>query len=114
MANIEIFFQSMCLSLIFFKNLLIFVFFLFVYCAQPLRRVQLFGTPWTVAHRTPLSMGFLRQEYWSGLPFSPPGDLPDPGIEATSPALAGGFFATEPSGEFLFIICVLTCYLKSF
>ena len=56
--------------------------------------VQLFVTPWTVAHQAPLSMGFSRQEYWSGLPFPPPGDLPDPGIKPaslTSPALAGGF-----------------------
>ena len=52
--------------------------------------------PWTVAHKAPLSMGFPRQEYWSGLPFFFPGHLPDPGIEPTSPALAGGFFTTEP------------------
>ena len=56
-----------------------------------------FVTPWTVAHQTPLSMGFPRQEYWSGLPFPSSGDLPDPGIEPMSPALAGGFFTTEPS-----------------
>ena len=55
--------------------------------------------PWTVAHQAPLSMGFPRQEYWSGLSFPPPGDLPDPGIEPTSPALAGRFFITEPSGK---------------
>ena len=47
-------------------------------------RVQLFATPWTVAHQGPLSMGFSRQEYWSGLPFPPPGDLPDPGISFVS------------------------------
>ena len=52
--------------------------------------------PWTVAHRAPLSMGFPRQEYWSGLPFPSPGDLPNPGTELTSPTLAGGFFTTEP------------------
>ena len=49
-----------------------------------------------------LSMGFSRQEFWSGLPFTPPGDLPDPGIESgspVSPALAGGFFTTDPPGE---------------
>ena len=53
---------------------------------------QLFATLWTLAHQAPLSMGFSRQEYWSELPFPPPGDLPDPGIEATSPvspSLAG-------------------------
>ena len=49
-----------------------------------------------VARQAPLSMGFPRQEYWSGLPCSPPGDLPDPGIEPVSPALAGRFFTTEP------------------
>uniref|UniRef100_A0AAA9TDG6 EF-hand calcium binding domain 2 n=1 Tax=Bos taurus TaxID=9913 RepID=A0AAA9TDG6_BOVIN len=50
----------------------------------------------TVAHQVPLSKGFSRQEYWSGLPFPSPGDLPNPGTESTSPALAGGFFTTEP------------------
>ena len=49
--------------------------------------VQLFATPWTVACKDPLSMGFSRQEYWSGCPFSSPGDLPNPGIEPRSPAL---------------------------
>ena len=49
--------------------------------------VQLFATPWTVAYHTPLSMGFLRQEYWSGLPFPSPEDFSDPGIEPRSPAL---------------------------
>ena len=58
------------------------------------------ATPWTVAHQAPLSMGFPRQKYWSGLPCSPPGDLPDPGIKpAPSPTLAGGFFTTEPLGS---------------
>ena len=50
-------------------------------------RVQLFATPWTVAHQAPLSIGFSRQEYWSGLPFPSPGNLPNPGIEPGSPAL---------------------------
>ena len=54
-------------------------------CAQSLNRVQLFGTLWTVAHQA-LSMGFSRQEYWSGLPCPPPGDLPTPGIKPASPA----------------------------
>ena len=49
-----------------------------------------------MAYQAPLSMGFPRQEYWSGLPFPSPGDLPDPGVEPMSPALAGGFFTTEP------------------
>ena len=58
-----------------------------------------FETPWTVACQTLLSMGFSRQEYWSGLPFPSPGDLLDPGTEPMSPALAGGFFTTEPPGK---------------
>ena len=64
--------------------------------------VQLCVILWTVAHQAPLSMGFSRQEYWSGLPFSSPGDLPDPGIEPAtlmSPALAGGFFTTRATWE---------------
>ena len=54
---------------------------------KSLSRVRLFATPWTVAYQAPPSMGFSRQEYWSGLPFVSPGDLPDPGIESSSPAL---------------------------
>ena len=53
-------------------------------------------TPWTVAHQAPLSMGFPRQEYWSGLPAPSPGHLSHPGIKPTSPAMAGRFFTTEP------------------
>ena len=62
-------------------------------------------TPWTVAHQAPLPIEFPRQEYWSGLLFPPPGDLPDPGIEPMSSALqlvsciAGRFFTTEPPGK---------------
>ena len=58
-----------------------------------------FATPWTVARQAPLSMGFLRQEYWGGLPFTPPGNLPDPETEPRSPQWAGGFFTTEPPGK---------------
>ena len=58
-----------------------------------------FATPGTVARQAPLSMGFPRQEYWSGLPFPSPGDLPDPGNESESPALVGRFFTTEPPGK---------------
>ena len=61
--------------------------------------LTLFLTPWTIAHQAPLSMGFSREEYRSGLPFSSPGDLSDPGIDPTSSALAGGFFTTEPPGR---------------
>ena len=67
-----------------------------------LSHVRFFAVPWTVAHQTPLSMGFPRQEYWSGLPFPTLGDLPHPGIELTSlvsSALAGGFFTTAPPGK---------------
>ena len=58
-----------------------------------------FATPLTVAHQAPLSMGFSRQEYWSGLPFPSLWGLLNPGIEPTSPALAGGFFTTKPTGK---------------
>jgi len=64
--------------------------------------VRLFVTPWTVACQAPVSIGFFRQEYWSGLPCPPAGDLPDPGIKPASlmsPALAGGFFTTESPGK---------------
>ena len=67
-----------------------------------LSSVQLSATPWTIAHQGPLSMEFSRQEYWSRLPFPPPGDLPDPGIEPASPlspALAGRLFTTMPLGK---------------
>ena len=63
-----------------------------------------FVTPWTAAHQAPLSMEFLRQEYWSGLPCPLPGDLPDSGIEPTSlmsPALAGEFFTASATWEAL-------------
>ena len=64
-----------------------------------LSRVRLFATPWTVAHQAPPSMGFSRQEYWSGLPFPFPGDLPDPGIEPRSTALQEDALTSEPPGE---------------
>ena len=65
-------------------------------------RVGFFATQWTIAHQAPLSMGFSRQEYCSGLPCPPPGDLPDPAMEPTSPmspALAGRFFTTSATWE---------------
>ena len=64
--------------------------------------VRLFATPWTVACQAPLSVGFSRQKYWSGLPFPSPGDLLNPGIEhklLLSPSLAGGFFTTSTMEE---------------
>ena len=69
---------------------------------KSLSHVQLFATQWTVAHQAPLSMEFSRQEYWSGLPFPTPGDLPEPGIKTASlasPALTGRFFTTMPPGK---------------
>ena len=62
-------------------------------------RVRLFATPWTVAYQAPLSMGFSRQECWSGLPFPSPGDLPDPGIKPGSPALQANALPSEPPGK---------------
>ena len=66
---------------------------------KSLSRVQLFVTPSTVDYQVPLSMGFSRQEYWSGLPFPPPADLPDPGTEPGSPALQVDSLPTELSGK---------------
>ena len=66
---------------------------------KSLSRVRLFATPWTVAYQAPLSMGFSKQECWSGLPFPSPGDLPDPGIEPGSSALLADAFPSEPPGK---------------
>ena len=66
---------------------------------KSLSRVRLFATPWTVAYQAPPSMGFSRQEYWSGLPFPSPGDLPDPGIEPGSPAFQADALTSEPAGK---------------
>jgi len=66
---------------------------------KPLSHVRLLVTPWTVAYQASLSMGFSRQEYWSGLPFPSPGDLPDPGIEPRSPALQADVLPSEPPGK---------------
>ena len=66
---------------------------------KSLSRVRLFATPWTVAHQPPPSMGFSRQEYWSGLLFPSPGDLPDPGIEPGSPTLQADALTSEPPGK---------------
>ena len=67
--------------------------------AESLSRVQFFLTPWTVAHQASLFMEFSRQEYWSGFPFPPPGDLPKPGIEPRSPALQVDSLLSEPPGD---------------
>ena len=74
-----------------------------------------FVTSWTIAHQAPLSMGFSKQEYWSGLSCPPPGDLPDPGIKPASPELASRFFTAEPPGkpdkfkrDFKYVLCLVT------
>ena len=64
-----------------------------------LSHVRLFATPWTVAYHVPPSMGFSRQEYWSGFPFPSPEDLPDPGIEPESPAVLADALPSEPPGK---------------
>ena len=63
---------------------------------KSLSRVRLFATPWTVAYQASLSMGFSRQEYWTGLPFLSPGNLPDPRIKLGSPALEADALTSEP------------------
>ena len=79
------------------------------------------ATPWTVAHQAPLSMGFSRQEYWSGLPYPSPGDLPNPGIEPSSPMSPALHFTTEPLGKpklkarphnYLDFLLPLRCFIK--
>ena len=78
---------------------------------KSLSHVRLFATPWTVAHQAPLSMGFSRQEYCSGLPFPSPGYLPDQGI-LTPPALAGEFFTTSATQEaqyYIYNYCAVLC-----
>ena len=77
--------------------------------------VQLFVVPWTVAHHAPLFMESSRQEYWSGLPLSIPGDLPNPGIEPASlvsPTLAGRFFTTEPPWKPLYLLLLLSYFSR--
>ena len=73
--------------------------------SESLSHVQLFATPWTVAHRAPLSMKFSRQEYWSGLPYPPPGDLPDPGTKPRSPALQADSLPSKTSGKPMLTAC---------
>ena len=66
---------------------------------KSLSHVRLFTTPWTVAYQVPLSMGFSRQYYWSGLPFPSPGDLPNTGIEPRSPTVQANSLPSEPPGK---------------
>ena len=74
---------------------------------KSLSRVRLFLTPWTVTYQAPPSMGFSRQECWSGLPFPSPGDLPDPGIEPGSPALQADALPSEPPGKLSVLILMI-------
>ena len=66
-------------------------------------------TPWTVAHQAPLTLEFSRQEYWSGLPFPSPGDLPNPGIKPGSPSLQADSLSSEPPGKPIYILIPLKC-----
>ena len=74
---------------------------IYIHMWKSLSRVRLFATSWTVAYQAPPSMGFSRQEYWSGLPFPSPGDLPDPGIEPGSPAFQADALTSEPEVTYL-------------
>ena len=80
-----------------------------VTCSVLLDSLQLH--PWTIACQAPLSMEFSRQEYWSGLPFPPPGDLPDPGIKLRSPALQEDSLLSEPPGKPIIVerLCIYAC-----
>ena len=71
--------------------------------------VQLFAAPWTVTCQAPVSMGFFRQQYWSGLPFPPPGDLPDPETEPVSPALqADSLPLSHQGGDAIYEFLILS------
>ena len=76
--------------------------------------LQLFATPWTVAHQAPPSMGFSRQEYWNGVPFPPPGALPDPGIKPRSPALQADSLLTVVQGKPLSVYTTSLLIASSF
>ena len=78
-------------------------------CVSHFSCIQLFSTPWTIAPKAPLFMGFPRQGYWSGLPFPSPGDLPDLEIEPTSPALQADSLPSEPPGKPKFLYESQSC-----
>ena len=78
-----------------------------VECESFSHSVVSFGTPWTVACQGPSSMGFSRQEYWSGLSFPSPGDLPNPGIEPRSSALQADYLPSEPPGRYCLLLLLL-------
>ena len=94
----------------FFLNFLVFFYDPIV---KSLSRVRLFATSWTVAYQAPLSVGFSRQECWSGLPFPSPGDLPDPGIEPGSPALQADALPSEPPMGVANLISGASAFSKS-
>ena len=77
-----------------------------------LSHVRVFATPWMVAYQAPLSTGFSRPEYWSGLPFPSPGDLPNPGIEPGSPALQTDALPSEPPGKPLLLLLLLLSHFS--
>ena len=107
--------------MVFFKNKFLFFHIWKEYSGFLVNRVvlvaescpSLLWPPWPAAHQAPLSLGFLRREYWSGLPFPSPGDLPNPGTEPKYPPLAGGFFITEPPGSPCWSIYFITKRLLS-
>ena len=74
------------------------------FLVKSLSHIRLFATPWTIAYQALSSMGFSRQEYWSGLPFPSPGDLPNSGIELGSPALQADALTSEPSGKPIYFL----------
>ena len=96
---LNITFSTVSLCLLPFSSLLRIFVFGFRGMCQLLSHVRLFSTPWTIVHQAPSSMGFPRQEYWSGLPFPCPGDLPKPGIEPWSPTLQADFFTIWATRE---------------
>ena len=81
------------------QKLILMCYCYFIHMLSHFSSVRLGATPWTVAYQAPLSMGFSRQECWSGLPFPSPGGLPDPGIEPRSPALQADVLPSEPPGK---------------
>ena len=85
--------------------------YIYICCAVLSRSVMSYSaTPWTVAHQAPLSVGFPRQEYWSGLPCPPPGNLPHPGIERGSPALQADSLPAELPGKPIYLYILITIH----
>ena len=101
--------SALLLLAIFFKYHDLFI-FINVCEVKSLSCVQLFVTPWTVAYQAPPSMGFSWQEYWSGLPFPSPGDLPNPGIEPGSSAFQADTLTSEPPGKPLYKLAMYSCF----